>query len=122
MVRMVSTRPKRVGDRIREEISDLLLKKVKDPRIGFVTITGVEVSKDLRAAKVFYSILGELEDRQRAADGLASAMGFIKRELGARLQLKFMPEIVFAYDSSMEYADRIERLLMEIRRDDDESN
>lgn len=122
MVRMVSTRPKRVGDRIREEISDLLLKKVKDPRIGFVTITGVEVSKDLRAAKVFYSILGELEDRQRAADGLASAMGFIKRELGARLQLKFMPEIVFAYDSSMEDADRIERLLMEIRRDDDESN
>ncbi|MGQ9656117.1 MAG: 30S ribosome-binding factor RbfA [Thermodesulfobacteriota bacterium] len=119
---MVSTRSKRVGDRIREEISDLLLRKVKDPRIGFVTITGVEVSKDLRAAKVFYSILGELEDRQRAADGLASAMGFIKRELGARLQLKFMPEIVFAYDSSMEYADRIERLLMEIRRDDDESN
>lgn len=122
MVRIVSTRSKRVGDRIREEISDLLLRKVKDPRIGFVTITGVEVSKDLRAAKVFYSILGELEDRQRAADGLASAMGFIKRELGARLQLKFMPEIVFAYDSSMEYADRIERLLMEIRRDDDESN
>ncbi len=121
-MKMVSTRSKRVGDRIREEISDLLLRKVKDPRIGFVTITGVEVSRDLRAAKVFYSVLGEPEDRQRAADGLASAMGFIKWELGARLQLKFMPEIVFAYDPSMDYADRIERLLMEIRRDGGEGN
>jgi ribosome-binding factor A len=119
---MVSNRSKRVGDRIREEISDLLLRKVKDPRIGFVTITAVEVSKNLRAAKVFYSVLGAPEDRQRAADGLASALGFIKLELGARLQLKFMPEIVFAYDPSIEYGDRIERLLMEIRRDGGESN
>lgn len=108
-------RGKRVGDRIKEEVSDLLLRKVKDPRIGFVTITGVEVSQNLRLAKIYYSVLGPEEDRRLAAEGLASALGFIKRELGARLRLKYMPDVVFAYDPSIEHGDRIEQILRGIR-------
>jgi ribosome-binding factor A len=114
---MEPKRAKRVGVRIREEVSDLLLRKIKDPRIGFVTITGVEVSDDLRRAKVFYSVLGTETDRRDAAAGLHSAKGFIKRELAARLQLKFMPEIGFEYDESLEYGDRIERLIRRARGD-----
>jgi len=104
-----------VGDRIREEISDLLLRRVKDPRIGFVTITGVELSPNLRYAKVFYSVVGAEEDQKRAGQGLESAGGFIKRELARRLQLKFMPDIEFHYDSSLEYGDRMERLFKELQ-------
>ncbi len=111
---MTSYRIKRVGDRIREEISNLLHRKVKDPRIGFVTITDVEVTANLRLAKVYYSVMGSEADRQRASQGLDSASGFIKRELSSRLQLKFMPEIVFQYDSSVEYGDRMERIFREI--------
>jgi ribosome-binding factor A len=112
---MGSERGKRVGDRIREEICDLLLRKVKDPRIGFVTVTGVDLSPNLRFAKVYYSLLGTQEDRQRAEQGLKSASGFIKRELGARLQLKFVPDIVFLFDESLEYGDRMERILRELQ-------
>jgi len=96
---MTSNRTRKVGDRIREEISELLLRRVKDPRIGFVTITGVELSPNLRYAKVYYSVVGTEEDRKRAGQGLESACGFIKRELAGRLQLKFMPDIEFHYDS-----------------------
>jgi ribosome-binding factor A len=105
----------RVGDQIRAEISDLLLRKVKDPRIGFVTITSVDISRNLRSATVYYSVMGEEGDRQRAAAGLESALGYIKRELGPRLKLKFMPEIVFQYDPSVEYGDRIEQIFRSIR-------
>jgi len=107
-----------VGDRIREEVSDLLLRRVKDPRIGFVTITDVELTSNLRLAKVFFSVMGDEEDRLRAAAGLKSALGFIKRELAARLQLKFMPDIIFVHDPSLEYGDKIEKILREIREDE----
>jgi ribosome-binding factor A len=108
-------RSKRVGDRIKEEVSDLLLRRVKDPRIGFVTITDVDVTNNLRLAKVYYSVMGSEEDRRRAAEGLASALGFIKRELGARLHLKYMPDVVFCYDPSLEYGERIEQILRDIK-------
>lgn len=104
-----------MGDRIKEEVSDLLLRRVKDPRIGFLTITDVEVTNNLRLAKVYYSVMGSEEDRRRAAEGLASALGFIKRELGARLHLKYMPDVVFCYDPSLEHGERIEQILRDIR-------
>lgn len=108
-------RPKRVGVRIREEISDLLLRRVRDPRIGFVTITGVDVSPDIRRAKVYYSVMGDEGDRRRAAEGLNKALGFIRRELAARLQMKFMPEIGFEFDASLEYGEKIEKVLRDLR-------
>ena len=114
---MVSKRAFRVGDRIREEISDLLIRKIKDPRIGFLTITTVEMSRDLRHAKVFFSTLGTEKERQQALIGLRSATGFIKRELGERLQLRYMPEIVFHYDSSLEYGSRIAKMIDEVNRE-----
>lgn len=104
-----------MGDRIKEEVSDLLLRKVKDPRIGFLTITDVEVTDNLRMAKVYYSVMGSEEDRRLAAEGLGSALGFIKRELGSRLHLKYMPDVVFEYDTSVEYGNRIEQILKDIR-------
>lgn len=113
---MGADRRKRIGVRIKEEITDLLLKKVRDPRIGFVTITAVELSPDLRRAKVFYSVMGSQEDRSRAAKGLTSASGFIKREMASRLSLKFMPEIVFTLDTTMEEMDRLERVFRELEQ------
>ena len=115
---MVSKRAFRVGDRIREEISDLLIRKIRDPRIGFLTITTVEMSRDLRHAKVFFSTLGTEEERQQALIGLRSATGFIKRELGERLQLRYMPEIVFHFDSSLEYGSRISKMIDEVNREE----
>jgi ribosome-binding factor A len=112
---MASNRIRRIGDRIREEVSDLLLRRVKDPRIGFVTITDVALTPNLRLAKVYYSVVGGEAERLRAAEGLASASSFIRRELAARLQLRFMPEIVFLHDPSLEYGDRIEKILRDIR-------
>lgn len=114
---MAGERRKRVGVRIREEISELLLRKVRDPRIGFVSITGVDLSPDLRVARVFYSVLGSELDRSQAAQGLRSAHGFIKRELASRLQLKFMPEILFILDNSMEQGERMERIFRELEQE-----
>jgi ribosome-binding factor A len=115
-------RAKRVAIRIREEISGVLLRRVRDPRIGFVTITDVDVSPDLRQAKIYYSVVGSEVDRDQAAEGLNSARGFIKRELAARLQLKFMPDIEFVYDRSLEYGEKIENLLRDIQRETPEGD
>jgi len=115
-------RAKRVAIRIREEISDVLLRRVRDPRIGFVTITDVDVSPDLRQAKIYYSIVGSEAERDQAAEGLNSARGFIKRELASRLQLKFMPDIEFAYDRSLEYGQKIDSLLRNIQRETPEGD
>lgn len=107
-------RRKRVGVRIKEEISELLLTKVRDPRIGFVTITDVELTTDLRRATVFYSVMGDEQEKFKAAQGLKSACGFIKKEMASRLNLKFMPEIVFALDTSFEEMDRMERVFRQL--------
>jgi ribosome-binding factor A len=117
LVTMAGERRKRVGMLIREEISELLLRKVRDPRIGFVSITEVDLSPDLRVARVFYSVLGSESDRSQAAQGLRSAHGFIKRELASRLNLKFMPEILFILDNSMEQGERMERIFRELEQE-----
>lgn len=117
MATMAGERRKRVGVLIREEISELLLRKVRDPRIGFVSITGVDLSPDLRLARVFYSVLGSESDRSQAAQGLQSAHGFIKRELASRLHLKFMPEILFVLDNSLEQGERMERIFRELEQE-----
>lgn len=107
-------RAERVADLIKREISEMLIRGIKDPRIGLVTITRVSLSDDLRVAKVYFSVLGEEEDRQRNLRGLNSAKGFIKREMGKRIHLRYMPEIIFKFDPSLEYADHINRLIKEI--------
>ncbi len=109
-------RPKRVGHLIREEISDIIMKRLKDPRVGFVTVTQVEISKDLRRAKVYVSVMGSREEVDLSLEGLNSAKYFIKRELGKRVRLKFLPDLDFVYDESMEHAFRIDSILRELRR------
>ena len=97
-------RSDKVADLIQKEISEMLVKSVKDPRIGFVTITRVSVSEDCRLAKVYFSVVGTVAEKERSMKGLDSAKGYVRRELGRRMTLKHIPEIVFKFDPSIEYA------------------
>ncbi|MBI4529125.1 MAG: 30S ribosome-binding factor RbfA [Deltaproteobacteria bacterium] len=105
------SRSDRVGDLLLELISELLTKEVGDPRIGPVTLTGVEISKDLRHARVYFSCLNGEEGRVEALSGLKSATGFIRRKVAGRLQLRFVPTLEFVYDETSARAQRIEDLL-----------
>ncbi len=95
-------RADRVGDQIRAELADILLKKTKDPRVGFVTITRVELSDDLKHAKVFVSVLGDEQARKDTLKGLKSAGHFMRGELGRRLKMRYTPELAFVLDTSIE--------------------
>lgn len=108
---MTIRRADRVADQLREAIAQLLLREIKDPRIGMVSLTAVEMSDDLRHAKVFFSVVGGAEAQARTLAGLRSAAGFIRREAARRLQLRFAPEIVFRFDAGPERAQRVAELL-----------
>ena len=112
-------RADRVADLIKMEISDLLLKQVRDPRIGSITITGVKISDDLRTARIFFVELGRDQCSEEVRSGLARATGFLRRELGRRLRLRLVPEILFTYDPSFAYGNRIEQLISEIHREEE---
>jgi ribosome-binding factor A len=99
---------------IQQEISLTLFRNVKDRRIGLVTITGVDLSPDLRHAKVFVSTMGTEQQKKESMEALRHAAGWIRRELGQRIRMKFLPEIVFHADTSQEYGERIDRLLDKI--------
>lgn len=109
-------RADRVSDLVKAEITDILLRQVRDPRIQRVTITDVRMSDDLRQAKVYFVPLGSDAVTEDVKEGLKRATGFLKRELGKRLQLRYVPDVRFIFDSSFEYGDRIERLLGEIEK------
>ena len=121
---MDSKRTQRVGEEIQKEISSLLLKGLKDPRIGFVTITSVDVTSDLQIAKVYFTVMGDEAARKNSEKGLNSSIPFIRRELGKRLRLRHVPDIVLKYDTSLEYGNRIESLLKDIQSEssDDHEN
>ena len=110
-------RSDRVGDLLHREISELLVRRVKDPRLHSVTITQVKVSRDLRHAWVYYNILTGGPTKKSVELGLARAHGFIKKELGRRLRLRYLPKIEFLWDDSLEYAAHIEQLLKKIKHD-----
>lgn len=105
------SRTDRVADRIREEIAEILTRRVKDPRIGFITVTAVEVSHDLRNAKVFVTVYGDEDHRKAGLKGVQSAARFIRGELGKRLQMKFTPELLFREDTTVDKANRVLELL-----------
>lgn len=108
-------RANRVGDLILREIADLLMTRVKDPRVKKTTVTGIVVSKDLRYAKVFFSLIGTEAEILEAQKGLESATGFIKREIGLRMDLKYIPDIVFKHDSSLAEGDHMEKLFQRLK-------
>jgi len=107
----VSRRTERVAEQIQAEVADIILRKVRDPRIEGVTITGVDVSPDLRYARIYWMTDGALDRRRSTASGLESVRGFIRRELGYRMRVKNTPELRFIYDESLDRAARIEELL-----------
>ena len=122
----MSRRTDRLGEEFREEIARMIGAKLKDPRIGFVTVTRVEIGTDLRQARVFVGVLGTTADRDKTMEGLRQAAGFMRRELGQKLRLRHTPELTFVYDEGLEAHDRIARLLAEVHtadaraRDDEE--
>lgn len=112
----VHSRPERVGQEIQAAVASIVSRgQLRDPRIGFITITGVKVSPDLRVAKVFYSMIGTEEQRAETERGLEAAKGFIRREVCARVKLRVSPEIYFAFDESIQEGDKIDRLLREVK-------
>ena len=113
---MRSQRSLRVGEQIQKELSALLLKGLKDPRVGFVTITEVKVTSDLGLARIYFTVMGEENVRRETTQGLTSAGSYLRRELGKRLRLRHVPELIFEFDSALEYGNRIESLLQEIKQ------
>ncbi|WP_110112791.1 30S ribosome-binding factor RbfA [Bacillus sp. CGMCC 1.16541] len=113
-------RSNRVGEQMKKELSEIIGRKIKDPRIGFVTVTDVQVSGDLQQAKVFISVLGDAEQRENTLKGLAKAKGFIRSEIGQRIRLRKTPEIIFEFDESIDYGNRIDTLLHEIKKENDD--
>ena len=108
---MKSDRMRRVDEAVREVLSDAIATEIKDPRVGFVTVTAVDTSPDLRHAKVFVSVLGNAGVRARSMDGLRSAHGYLQRRVSLELRLKHTPALTFVYDDTAERAQRLERLL-----------
>ena len=107
-------RTERVGDQIQLEIADILSRRMRDPRVGFVTITSVDVTADLKQAWVYVTVLQEGEQGNEAIATLARATGFIRRELGRRLKLRYVPELTFVRDPSVDQVRRVMSLLDEL--------
>jgi ribosome-binding factor A len=111
-------RSKRVSELLLEEISWLIKRELKDPRIGFVTLTGVEVSKDIRYARVYVSVMGTDDERASCIKGLKHAVGFIKKRLGENLRLRNLPDLEFVLDTSLDKVKRINELIKDIKQSD----
>ena len=110
-------RPQRVGDQIREELSAMLARgEIHDPKIGFITLTRVQVTSDLQIARVYYTSLGDAAARKDSQKALDRATPFVRRQIGSRLQLRRVPEIEFRFDESIAHQDRIEQILQELHQ------
>jgi ribosome-binding factor A len=107
-------RSERLGELVLAEISNLIAREIKDPRIGFVTFTRIDMSEDLRHAKVFTSIMGSAAEKARALQGLTSATGYIRRHLGRALHLRYTPELTFLIDESLEQGAKIAQILRQL--------
>ena len=112
---MASQRPIRVGEQIREDLTELLAREVHDPGIGFLTITRVQMTSDLQNARVYYTTLGDVQARKQTSRALDRATPFLRRQLGRRLRLQRVPELQFFFDESVERLDRVERILQELQ-------
>src|ERR671938_667235 len=111
-------RQEKLGELIAVELSELIRTRVKDPRVGFASITHVEVSGDLRYAKIFISVMGNEQERVGTMKGLKHATGFLRHELASRLTLRYMPELVFKLDTSIEEGARILALINQIEQEE----
>jgi len=112
-------RCQRIGDQLRGEISKMLLREIKDPRIGFVTVMDVEVAPDLSHATVFFTVYGSDEERRETLAGLNSTASFMRREMGRRLHLKRIPELHFRYDNTSIKGEHLEGIFSQIRNEEE---
>ena len=111
---MGTQRAQKVGELIHKEISALLVWGLKDPRIGFVTITAVDVTPDLHLARIYFTAMGDEQARRATEAGLKSSVPFLRRELGKQLRMRYTPDLLFQYDTSIAYGQRIETILQDI--------
>ncbi len=114
MTNLAKIRVGRVSEQLKKELSDLIQKHLKDPRIGFVTVTAVEATGDLQHAKVFISILGDDEQKEQTLLALNKSKGFLRGEVSKRIRLRHTPELIFVFDQSIEYGSRINQLLHDL--------
>ncbi len=115
------SRQEKIAEAIRQEASVIIHNKISDPRLGFVTITNVEITHDLRFAKIFYSVLGDDKAYKKTKEALNSSLGFVRKLIAQRLALRFAPEIAFYEDRSTEYSVRIEEVLNTLKENDEEA-
>lgn len=116
----MTTRQERINGLLKTEISDIIMREIKDPRVGFVTITGADVSRDLRHAKVYVSVYGDEKQKEESLAVLQKAAGYIRGEFGRRAFLKIIPEISFKLDTAVEHGARIFELLQQVKPSEDE--
>ena len=114
---MANYRPRRVADLLKREISDIIFKELKDPRVGFVTLTKVDVTADLRIAKVYFSVLSSEGSVEDSLTGLNSAYVFIRNELKKRVKLRLLPSLEFILDDSLDYVEKIEKLIQKSKEE-----
>src|SRR5690625_7425043 len=114
---MSNIRANRVAEQIKKEVGELLTLNIQDSRIGIVTITDVDVTGDLQQATIYFSVLGDEDKKEETLDGLETASGFIRSEIGQRIRLRKSPEITFEYDEAHEYGNHIETLLRDLKKD-----
>lgn len=118
---MTQRRNERLAEEIREEVAKIIGTGLKDPRIGFVTVTRVELTADLRTARVHVGVLGQAAEREKTLAGLRQAAGFVRRELGRRVRVRHTPELQFLYDQGLDATERVARLLDEAKVPEGES-
>ncbi len=113
---MIPNRTQRLGELLKKEITAIISRRVRDPRIGFITINEVEVKADLKSAVVYYTVIGNDEEKEKTAAALKKSAGFIRRELMlGHLSVKSMPSLVFKYDTSLDYGERIDTVLKKLK-------
>lgn len=116
MLALSQLRANRVAEQMKKELGDIITTKIKDPRVGFVTVTDVEVTGDLQQASVYVSVLGDEDKKRESLLGLAKAKGFIRSEIGKRIRLRKTPELTFAFDEALEHGNHIEAILRDLNK------
>ena len=116
---MSQLRVEKVQELMKQEISEIILRELKDPRLGFITVTDVECTGDLREAKIYVSLMGSEKQIKDSWEGLQSSLGYIRREIGQRIRLRFTPELKFELDKSLDYSAHIQELLLKVHAEDE---
>lgn len=111
------SRPDRVGEQLRQELSQILSQQIHDPGVGFVTLTRVKVTPDLQLARVLYTVIGDEKQRAQTKKALDRALPYLRRQIASRVRLRRVPELQFFYDQSVEHQDRIEQILIELKHE-----